>query len=104
MAATKYERQQQILEILNNKECKTYSFIAEYIGVSYSTIKRDILDLTCSHHIEVVRGQYGGVRLIGHKNERHFTYKQKELLNRLSMYIVTDEDFITMHSIISDTY
>jgi len=70
---TPTERREAELEILRQSRQGTYSYLAQELGVSRETIRRDILKLMCSHPIETVRGRYGG----GVKVVKGFTLQPK---------------------------
>ena len=56
------ERQREIIRILSNKRLVSMQSLATTFGVTYITIKRDIIALTCDYPIETVPGRHGGVR------------------------------------------
>ena len=58
-----WERRQKILEVLCLRRHDTYRNLAHEFNVSTGTIRRDIVELTCSYPIETVQGGHGGVRV-----------------------------------------
>lgn len=81
------ERRQQILDLLCQRRRETISNLAEELGVSERTIRRDVEMLTLRYPIETVCGRYGGgVRMADwyKQDRRRLTPRQTALLRRLA--------------------
>ena len=81
------ERRQQILDLLCQRRRETTSNLAEELGVSERTIRRDVEMLTLRYPIETVCGRYGGgVRMADwyKQDRRRLTPRQTALLRRLA--------------------
>jgi len=88
------ERKDEIIRILRCRGQETIPQIAHELGVSVSTIKRDILALTVDEHypIDTVQGNGGGVIL------RDFKQQNKRKFSQAEIKVLTD--FIS----VADTY
>jgi len=71
-------RRNEIIRILRSKNQTTMLYLADALGVSISTIKRDILLLTVDegYPIDTVQGNRGGVLL------RDYTHSHKHILSQ----------------------
>lgn len=81
------ERRQLILDLLCQRRRETTSNLAEELGVSERTIRRDVEMLTLRYPIETVCGRYGGgVRMADwyKQDRRRLTPRQTVLLRRLA--------------------
>lgn len=81
------ERRQLILDLLCQRRRETTSNLAEELGVSERTIRRDVEMLTLRYPIETVCGRYGGgVRMADwyKQDRRRLTPRQTALLRRLA--------------------
>ena len=80
-----WERRQKILETLCLRRHDTYSNLAHEFHVSTGTIRRDIIELTCSYPIEPVRGSHGGVRVAEwfHIDRRSLNFSEITFLRKL---------------------
>ena len=81
------ERRQLILDLLCQRRRETTSNLAEELGVSEGTIRRDVEMLTLRYPIETVCGRYGGgVRMADwyKQDRRRLTPRQTALLRRLA--------------------
>ena len=78
-------RRNEIIRILRSKNQTTMLYLADALGVSISTIKRDILLLTVDegYPIDTVRGNKGGVLL------RDFTHSHKHILSQEEIKLLT---------------
>ena len=75
------------MDLLCQRRRETTSNLAEELGVSERTIRRDVEMLTLRYPIETVCGRYGGgVRMAdGYKQDRRrLTPRQTALLRRLA--------------------
>ena len=95
------ERRQLMLEFIIENKKTNLDMLSEKFGVSESTIRRDILILSCSYPIETVRGGGGGIFIakgycLGMK---YMTEEQVTLLKKLSGTL-SEEDEIIMRTII----
>ena len=57
------ERQREIMRILLGRRFETMQNLANEVGVSDRTIRRDVRTLTTEYPLETVHGKYGGVKL-----------------------------------------
>lgn len=80
------ERRDEIIRIMRGKVKTTVSYLANELGVSVSTIKRDILALTAEEHypIDATKGNGGGIVL---KNHRH---PHKRILSQEHIAVLTE--------------
>ena len=80
------ERKDEIIRILRHRGQETIPQIAHELGVSVSTIKRDILALTVEERypLDTVRGNGGGVIL------RDIRYQPKHLFSKEEIKVLTD--------------
>lgn len=78
-------RRIEIIKILRSKNQTTMPYLADVLGVSLSTIKRDILLLTVDegYPIDTVQGNSGGVLL------RNFTHSHKHILSQEEIKVLT---------------
>lgn len=60
---TSAERRNEIMRILTVRRCETAARLASELGVSVSTIYRDILALTCEYPLDTRRGNGGCIQL-----------------------------------------
>lgn len=95
------ERRQLMLEFIIENKKTNLDMLSEKFGVSESTIRRDILILSCSYPIETVRGGGGGIFIakgycLGMK---YMTEEQVTLLKKLSGTL-SEGDEIIMQTII----
>ena len=97
------ERRQQILDLLCQRRRETTSNLAEELGVSERTIRRDVEMLTLRYPIETVCGRYGGgVRIADwyYQGRRRLTPRQTALLRRLALNL-QGEDLEDMNQILT---
>ena len=78
-------RRNEIIRILRSKNQTTMLYLADALGVSISTIKRDILLLTVDegYPIDTVQGNRGGVLL------RDYTHSHKHILSQEEIKVLT---------------
>lgn len=98
------ERRLEIIEILCLRRQETMPNLANELGVSVPTIKRDITILSLSYPIETIQGRYGGgikIREGYRLNQKFFKPAQQELLERLRTTLL-GEDLATIESILHD--
>ena len=95
------ERRQQVLEYLIQYRHTTLNDLCMEFNVSLSTIRRDVLILSCSYPITTVQGGGGGVKIAdGYRlGMKYLSHSQVALLKKLSETL-TGEDLITMQSIL----
>ena len=95
------ERRQLVLEYLLNHRFTTLSTLCMEFGVSMSTMRRDILILSCSYPITTIQGGGGGIRIAdGYRlGMKYMTSKQTFLLEKLSELLSGDE-LVTMQGIL----
>ena len=95
------ERRQLVLEFIIEHKKTNLDILSEKFGVSESTIRRDILILSCSYPIETARGGGGGIFIAeGYRlGMKYMTDEQIALLKKLSG-MLSREDEITMQTII----
>lgn len=79
------ERRQLILEALSNRRQDTYVNLAREMGVSKSTIRRDIEALSIEYPIYTIPGNAGGIRVADgyYFGRRYLKSSQEELLRQL---------------------
>ena len=95
------ERRQLVLDYLLDHRYTTLNALCMEFNVSMSTMRRDVLILSCSYPITTMQGGGGGVKIadgyrLGMKN---MTSKQTDLLEKLSETLSGDE-LATMQSIL----
>ena len=80
------ERRQLVLEYLLDQRHTTLDALCKEFEVSMSTMRRDILILSCSYPITTFQGWGGGIKIAeGYRLcMKYMTSKQKALLERLS--------------------
>jgi len=80
------QRRAEIIKILRGMNQTTMPCLAEMLGVSLSTIKRDILILTVDdgYPIDTVQGNGGGIIL------RDFTHRHKHILSQGEIKVLTE--------------
>ena len=95
------ERRQLVLEYLLDHRCTTLNTLCMEFDVSMSTMRRDILILSCSYPITTIQGGGGGIRIAdGYRlGMKYMTSKQTTLLEKLSEDLSGD-DLVTMRSIL----
>lgn len=95
------ERRQLVLEFIIENKKTNLDILSEQFGVSMSTIRRDILILSCSYPIEAVRGGGGGIFIAeGYRlGMKYMTEEQITLLKKLSGTL-SEEDEIIIQTII----
>jgi predicted DNA-binding transcriptional regulator YafY len=100
---TALERRQEILSLLNVRRYETIHNLAFEFGVSYSTIKRDILVLSSiSTPIYTTAGRYGGgVYMMdgASAGRKYLSDEQTALLKKLAPTL-SDDDRTTMQAIL----
>lgn len=97
------ERREAILDALCIRRKDTAENLAQEFGVSERTIRNDIVELSCSYPIEMVRGRHGGGIKVAEwfrRTVKTLNPKQAELLKRLAP-MLSGADLETMNSIIS---
>ena len=94
------ERRVAILEYLCECRQTTRERLATEFGVSYRTIERDLLVLSCSYPIYTVQGTGGGIFIDEdfRLGKKYLTDKESALLERLTAGLV-GEDLDTMKAI-----
>ena len=95
------ERRQLVLEYLLDQRHTTLDALCKEFEVSMSTMRRDILILSCSYPITTFQGGGGGIKIAeGYRlGMKYMTSKQKALLERLSESL-SGEELVTMNSIL----
>ena len=85
------ERRAEVLRILVARRSETAPNLALELGVSVSTIRRDILTLMVDYPLETQQGNNGCVKLADwyHPNKRLFSSEQQQVLTEL--VAVSDE-------------
>ena len=85
------ERRAEVLRILVARRSETAPNLAMELGVSVSTIRRDILTLMVDYPLENQQGNNGCVRLADwyHPRKRLFSREQQQVLTEL--VAVSDE-------------
>lgn len=99
-----YERRMEIIEVLCQRRHDTMENLAFEFGVSLSTIKNDINELSISYPLITKKGRYGGgVEVMDgyYLNKPYLKPQQQELLERLSIGL-KNEDLEVMNSIFKD--
>lgn len=88
-----YERRQEIMKILYQRNGETLTNLATEFGVSPKTIRRDIDAITRAMPIYIEKGRAGGVRFSeGSKIKRpYITDAQKEVLQRFEQAFQTQD-------------
>ena len=83
---TANRRKDEIIRILRHRGHETIPQIAHELGVSVSTIKRDILALTVDDHypLDTVQGNGGGIIL------RDFKQQSKQLFTQDQIKVLTE--------------
>lgn len=97
------ERRSAILETMCIRRQDTIENLAQEFHVNERTIRRDILELSCSYPIETVRGRYGGgVKVADWFRSRSKTLSQEQsaLLKKLAPTL-SGTDLEVMNSIIT---
>lgn len=97
------ERRNAILNYLNHKRFETAPNLAMLFGVSERTIRSDIVALSCSYPIQMIRGRYrGGIQIADwfHQHRSSLSPRQEALLRKL-MLTLEGEDLIIMNSILA---
>ena len=86
------ERKDEIIRILRHRGQETIPQIAHELGVSVSTIKRDILALTVDEHylLDTAQGNGGGVILRDIKNQPKHLFSQAEIKVLTDLISVAD--------------
>ena len=95
------ERRQLVLEYLLDQRHTTLDALCKEFEVSMSTMRRDILILSCSYPITTFQGGGGGIKIAeGYRlGMKYMTSKQKALLEKLSESL-SGEELVTMNSIL----
>lgn len=90
------ERRQLVLEFIIENKKTNLDMLSEKFGVSESTIRRDILILSCSYPIETVRGGGGGIFIAeGYRlGMKYMTEEQITLLKKLSGTLSKEDESI----------
>lgn len=97
------ERRYAILETLCRTRYDTTKNLAIMFGVSRSTVRRDIIFLSCSYPLQTKRGHYGGgvyVEEWFYLDRRFLSPKQIALLKRI-LPTLSEEDQKVLTSILS---
>ena len=95
-------RQEEILESLETKESVTLEGLSEMLGVSVSTVRRDVEKMVNKHSVEMLRG--GVVRLQKRRvdflaSEGHGKLTlQKEAIARKAVALIEDGDIVFIDS------
>ncbi len=91
-------RQERILEILSKNEIKSTESLMEELGISISTLRRDLTKLEQEHKIELLHG--GGVKISQRPVELNITTKlninkdSKDLIAKKAASLVKEGDVI----------
>ena len=95
------ERRQLVLEYLLDQRHTTLDALCKEFEVSMSTMRRDILILSCSYPITTFQGGGGGIKIAeGYRlGMKYMTSNQKALLEKLSESL-SGEELVTMYSIL----
>ena len=95
------ERRQLVLEYIIRHRNTNLSALCMEFNVSLSTIRRDVLILSCSYPITTMQGGGGGIKIAdGYRlGMKYLSESQSALLNKLSETL-TGDDFVTMQNII----
>ena len=90
-----------VLEYLLDQRHTTLDALCKEFEVSMSTMRRDILILSCSYPITTFQGGGGGIKIAeGYRlGMKYMTSKQKALLEKLSESL-SGEEVVTMNSIL----
>ena len=97
------ERRTAIMEFMAQNRQSTIDELCREFHVSRSTIKRDILALTCTYPLYTTQGRYGGGVFLEnwwYPSRNTLAPKQVEVLRRLAA-AVDDEDRAVLNSIIT---
>ena len=99
---TAYERRESIKTLLVKERSTTVMRLAYLYNVSESTVKRDLIFLSCCIPIETKSGNGGGVflNLEFESRKQYLTLNEKALLERLSKTLST-KDRVLMRTIIN---
>lgn len=87
------ERRLEIYKYLCFERKSTMPNLAKMFGVSVRTIQRDIFEIEATFHapIEVTKGKYGGVAIVGdHRFDRAYMCEE-ELLLLKKVQLLTEE-------------
>lgn len=93
------QRQREIIEYLCRVRNTTAAQLAREFGVSYSTITRDIVELSLSYPIYTVCGGNGGGIYISKDyflGKKYLTSEQEALLTKLQSNVSQEEKEILM--------
>ena len=95
------ERRQLVLEYLLDQRHTTLDALCKEFEVSMSTMRRDILILSCSYPITTFQGGGGGIKIAeGYRlGMKYMTNEQTALLEKLSETLSGNE-LSTMQSIL----
>ena len=97
------ERRKEIIRLLIGGAMYTVDNLAERLGVSRSTIKRDLLILTVDEgwHIDTIPGPGGGVHMTDfeHPHKHILSQKAVDFLNR-AMINADSEDLATIREML----
>lgn len=97
-----FERQQQILEILNQHKCVTVDFLCKQLFASSATIRRDLAEM--SEKKLIVRVHGGAALLEGTNQDIPLLVRvnkhrdKKEIIAKLAMKYISDSSTIFMDS------
>ena len=100
---TPSERRSEILHLLCKRRHETAINLSAELGVSERTIRADLVILSCSYPIQVVRGRFGGgIHLADwfHMESRTLSSKQQVLLMKVRKTLSGD-DLQVMNSILA---
>lgn len=96
------DRQRLIIEQLSDRRSATMEELAAQFDVSFSTIRRDIQILSCSHPIYTQQGGAGGVRAMdGWYLSRRYLHDDQEDLLRTLLPGLQPEQQKTMEAILT---
>ncbi len=95
------ERRQLVLDYLLDHRYTTLNALCMEFQVSMSTMRRDVMILSCSYPITTMQGGGGGVKIAdGYRlGMKYMTSKQTSLLEKLSETL-SGEELVTMQSIL----
>ena len=97
----KVQRQEEIVRLCNSSGLVTVNEVAELLGTSPMTIRRDMEELAQEHRIERVRGGAKSVvtvpqmvREFPHDKKRSQHYAEKQHIAKLAVGLLRDGDAV----------
>lgn len=100
---TPTERRMEIIKVLCRRRQETMENLAEEFGVTSRTIRNDINYLSLSYPLQTIRGNGGGVKVVGDfdLDRKYLNSKQKNLLEKLKDGLAGQE-LLIMNSILNE--